>query len=157
MFRKTVVLIYLVFLGFSWVQFMWFFGVPTIGGFVLTPSAHPYIPPFSLVITKPNVGACEGWSVKLVNGQFFGMKVYLPVVHYFARVGSVTYEYFNYYVPSANLYDYVVRIIDPKWVAIPYSGKCVAEVVAVVPTPVVLFIMIVALVTKIYYRGRRVW
>jgi hypothetical protein len=87
--------------------------------------------------------------------------MYLPIVHYFARVGSVTYEYFNYYVITDKVWDnlanYFYRLIDPRWVAIQYNGQCVAEVVAVVPAPVVIVIMAVALSTSIYYGARRVW
>jgi hypothetical protein len=158
--RKAVVLIYLAFLGFSWLQLVWFFGYPSIGGFVLTPSAHPYIPPLSLIVVKPS-DACNGWAVKLIEVSWMGMKLYLPVVHYFAKVGSVTYEYFNYYVLTDNVRDNIVnyfyRIVDPKWVAMPYYGECVAEVVAVVPSPIVIIIMAVALTTAIYYKGKRVW
>lgn len=158
--RKAVVLIYLVFLGFSWLQLMWFFGYPSVGGFVLTPSSHPFIPPFSLVVVKPS-NTCNGWAVKFIEVSFFGSKLYLPVVHYFARVGSTTYEYFNYYALTDNVWNNVVsyfyRLVDPKWVAMQYNGQCVAEVVAVVPAPIVIIIMVVALTTAIYYRGKRVW
>jgi hypothetical protein len=75
--RKAVVLIYLAFLGFSWLQLIWFFGYPSVGGFVLTPSAHPYIPPFSVVITKPS-NECNGWAVKLVPVKWLGLdKLYI--------------------------------------------------------------------------------
>jgi hypothetical protein len=158
--RKAVVLIYLAFLGFSWLQLMWFFGYPSVGGFVLTPSAHPYIPPLSLVIVKPS-NVCDGWAVKFIEASFAGVKVYLPVVHYFAKVGSTTYEYFNYYVLTDNVWDNIVnyfhRLVDPKWVAIQYNGQCVAEVVAVVPTPTVIVIMAIALTTTIFYAGKRIW
>lgn len=158
--RKAVVLIYLAFLGFSWLQLVWFFGYPSVGGFVLTPSAHPYIPPLSVVVTKPST-ECNGWAVKLVDVNWLGFRMYLPIVHYFARVGSVTYEYFNYYVITDKVWDnlanYFYRLIDPRWVAIQYNGQCVAEVVAVVPAPVVIVIMAVALSTSIYYGARRVW
>lgn len=158
--RKAVVLIYLAFLGISWLQLMWFFGYPSVGGFVLTPSAHPYIPPFSVVITKPSTD-CNEWAVKLVPVKWMGIDLYLPVVHYFAKVGSVTYEYFNYYVLTDNMWDnlmnYFYRLIDPKWVATQYNGQCVAEVVAVVPTPIVIIIMAIALTTTIYYGAKRVW
>ena len=90
-----------------------------------------------------------------------GTKLYLPVVHYFAKVGQTTYEYFNYYVLTDNVWDnlvnYFYRIIDPKWVGIQYTGQCVAEVVAVVPTPVIIMIMAIALTTTIYYAGKRIW
>jgi hypothetical protein len=158
--RKAVVLIYLAFLGFSWLQLVWFFGYPSVGGFVLTPSAHPYIPPLSLVITKPS-NECNGWAVKFADIYWMGVKLHMPVVHYFAKADSVTYEYFNYYVISDNVWDNVVnyfyRIIDPKWVATHYRGTCAAEVVAVIPTPIVIIIMAVALTTAIYYGPKRVW
>jgi hypothetical protein len=112
------------------------------------------------VITKPST-ECNGWAVKLVEISWFGVKLYLPVVHYFARVGSATYEYFNYYVISDNVWEnlknYFYRLVDPKWVAIQYHGQCVAEVVAVIPTPIVIIIMAVALTTTIFYRGKRIW
>ncbi len=158
--RKAVVIIYLAFLGFSWLQLTWFLGYPSIGGFVLTPSAHPYIPPFSLVVTKPS-NACDGWAVKMVPIKWMGLDLYLPVVHYFVRTGSVTYEYFNFYVLTDNMWEnlknYFYRIVDPKWVAVQYNGQCVAEVVAVVPAPVVILVMAIALTTTIYYGGKRVW
>ena len=158
--RKAVVLIYLAFLGLSWLQLVWFLGYPSVGGFVLTPSAHPYIPPLSVIITKPS-NECNGWAVKLIEVSWFGTKLYLPVVHYFSKVGSVTYEYFNYYMLTENMWNNVVnyfyRLVDPRWVAIQYNGRCVAEVVAVVPTPIVIVIMAIALSTAIYYGGRRVW
>jgi len=158
--RKALVLIYLSFLGFSWLQLMWFFGYPSVGGFVLTPSAHPYIPPLSLVIVKPS-NECNGWAVKLVEVNWMGVKLYLPVVHYFAKVGSVTFEYFNYYVLTDNVWtnvvNYFYRIIDPRWVGMQYNGQCVAEVVAVIPAPIVIIVMAVALTTAIYYGAKRVW
>ena len=158
--RKAVVIIYLVFLGVSWLQLAWFFGYPSVGGFVLTPSAHPYIPPFSLVVTKPST-ECSGWAVKLVDVNWMGFKLHLPVVHYFAKVGRTTYEYFNYYVITDNVWDnlasYFHRLIEPKWVATQYHGQCVAEVVGVVPTPLVIIVMAVALTTTIYYAGKRIW
>jgi hypothetical protein len=158
--RKTLVIIYLAFLGFSWLQLMWFFGHPSVGGFVLTPSAHPYIPPLSLVVTKPS-NVCDGWAVKLVEVSWMGFKLYMPVIHYFAKVGSTTYEYFNYYVLTDNVWNNVVnyfyRLVDPRWVAMQYNGQCTAEVVAVVPAPIVIIIMAVALTTAIYYGAKRVW
>jgi len=158
--RKAAVLIYLAFLGFSWLQLMWFFGYPSVGGFVLTPSAHPFIPPLSLVVVKPS-NVCNGWSVKLIEVNWLGFKLNLPIVHYFAKVGSTTYEYFNYYMLTDNVWNNVVnyfyRLVDPKWVAMQYNGQCVAEVVAVVPAPIVIIVMTVALTTAIYYRGKRVW
>jgi len=158
--RKAVVLIYLAFLGFSWLQLTWFFGYPSVGGFVLTPSAHPYIPPLSLVVVKPS-NVCNGWSVKLLDVNWLGFRLHLPIVHYFAKAGSVTYEYFNYYVLTDNVWSNVVnyfyRLVDPKWVAMQYGGQCVAEVVAVIPAPIVIIIMAVALTTAIYYGGKRVW
>lgn len=158
--RKAIVLIYLAFLGFSWLQLVWFFGYPSVGGFVLTPSAHPYIPPLSLLIVKPS-NECNGWAIKLFEINWMGLKLYLPVVHYFAKVGPVTYEYFNYYVITNNVWDNVVnyfhRIIDPKWVGMQYNGPCVAEVVAVIPAPLVILIMAIALTTAIYYGAKRVW
>jgi len=158
--RKAVVLIYLAFLGFSWLQLTWFFGYPSVGGFVLTPSAHPYIPPLSLVVVKPS-NVCNGWSVKLLDVNWLGFRLHLPIVHYFAKVGSVTYEYFNYYVLTesmwTNVVNYFYRLVDPKWVAVQYNGQCVAEVVAVIPAPIVIIVMTVALTTAIYYRGKRVW
>jgi len=158
--RKAVVLIYLAFLGLSWLQLVWFFGYPSIGGFVLTPSAHPYIPPLSVVITKPS-SECNGWAVKFTEVSWFGTKLYLPIVHYFAKVGHNTYEYFNYYVLTdniqANIVNYFYRLLDPRWVALQYNGQCVAEVVTVVPTPIVIVIMAIALSTAIYYGGKRVW
>jgi len=158
--RKAIVLIYLAFLGFSYLQLMWFLGYPSVGGFVLTPSAHPYIPPLSLVIAKPS-NACDGWAVKLVEVNFLNTKLYMPVVHYFAKVGSVTYEYFNYYVVTDNVWNnlvnYFYRLVDPKWVAMQYNGQCAAEVVAVIPAPIVIIIMAVALTTAIYYGAKRVW
>jgi hypothetical protein len=160
--RKALVIIYLSFLGLSWLQLIWFFGYPSVGGFVLTPSAHPYIPPFSVVITRPSADmVCNGWAVKMVAVNWMGFKMHLPVVHYFARVGHTTYEYFNYYMITDNVWNnlanYFYRIVDPKWVAMQYNGPCVADVVAVVPTPIVIIVMAVALTTTIYYRGKRVW
>jgi hypothetical protein len=158
--RKAVVIIYLAFLGFSWLQLVWFFGYPSIGGFVLTPSAHPFIPPLSVVITKPST-ECNGWAVKLVPVKWMGIDLYLPVVHYFAKVGSITYEYFNYYVLTDNVWEniknYFYRIVDPYWVGVQYNGQCVAEVVAVIPTPIVIIIMAIALTTSIYYGSKRIW
>ena len=158
--RKAVVIVYLALLGMSWLQLIWFFGYPSVGGFVLTPSAHPYIPPLSVVITKPST-ECNGWAVKLTEVSWFGVKLYLPIVHYFSKVGSVTYEYFNYYMLTDNVWDnlknYLYRLVDPKWVAIQYNGQCAAEVVAVIPTPIVIIIMAIALTTTIYYAGKRIW
>jgi hypothetical protein len=158
--RKAVVIVYLALLGISWLQLIWFLGTPSVGGFVLTPSAHPYIPPLSVVITKPS-NVCDGWAVKLVDVNWLGFKLSLPVVHYFATVGHTTYEYFNYYVLTDNVWDnlvnYFYRLVDPKWVATQYHGQCVAEVVAVIPTPIVIIIMAIALTTSIYYGHKRVW
>lgn len=158
--RKALVLIYLAFLGISWLQLVWFFGYPSIGGFVLTPSAHPYIPPLSIVITKPS-NECNGWAVKLTEVSWLGFKLYTPVVHYFAKVGHNTYEYFNYYVLTDNIQEnianYFYRLLDPKWVAVQYNGQCVAEVIGVVPAPIVIIVMAVALTTAIYYAGKRIW
>jgi hypothetical protein len=158
--RKAVVIIYLALLGMSWLQLVWFFGHVSVGGFVLTPSAHPYIPPLSVVITKPST-ECNGWAVKLVDVNWMGFKLYLPIVHYFSKVGHTTYEYFNYYVISDNVWDnlknYFYRLIEPRWVAIQYNGQCVAEVVAVIPTPIVIILMAIALTTTIYYAGKRIW
>jgi len=158
--RKALVLIYLAFLGISWLQLVWFFGYPSIGGFVLTPSAHPYIPPLSVVITKPS-NECNGWAVKLTEVSWLGIKLYMPIVHYFAKVGHNTYEYFNYYVLTdnvqENIVNYFYRLLDPKWVAMQYNGQCVAEVIGVVPAPIVIIIMAVALTTAIYYAGKRIW
>jgi hypothetical protein len=85
----------------------------------------------------------------------------MPIVHYFAKVGHTTYEYFNYYVltdnAQENIVNYFYRLLDPKWVAIQYNGQCVAEVIAVVPAPIVIIIMAVALTTAIYYAGKRIW
>jgi len=158
--RKALVLIYLAFLGISWLQLVWFFGYPSIGGFVLTPSAHPYIPPLSVVITKPS-NECNGWAVKLTEVSWLGIKLYMPIVHYFAKVGHNTYEYFNYYVLTdnvqENIVNYFYRLLDPKWVAMQYNGQCVAEVIGVVPAPIVIIVMAVALTTAIYYAGKRIW
>jgi fumarate reductase subunit C len=85
----------------------------------------------------------------------------MPIVHYFAKVGHNTYEYFNYYVltdnTQENIVNYFYRLLDPRWVAIQYNGQCVAEVIGVVPAPIVIIIMAVALTTAIYYAGKRIW
>jgi hypothetical protein len=90
-----------------------------------------------------------------------GLRLHLPVVHYFAKVGSTTYEYFNYYVVTDNVWDnlmnYFYRLIEPRWVATQYNGQCIAEVVAVIPTPIIIVIMAIALTTAIYYKGKRIW
>jgi hypothetical protein len=67
--RKAIVLFYLGILGFAWLQLLWFLGLPAPGGLVLTPSASPYIPPLSLVITAP-ANTCEGWSIKAFQASF---------------------------------------------------------------------------------------
>jgi hypothetical protein len=104
---------------------------------------------------------CDGWAVKFIEASFAGVKVYLPVVHYFAKVGSTTYEYFNYYVLTDNVWNNIVnyfhRLVDPRWVAMQYNGQCAAEVVAVVPAPIVIIIMAIALTTTIFYAGKRIW
>jgi hypothetical protein len=38
-----------------------------------------------------------------------------------------------------------------------YNGQCAAEVVAVVPAPIVIIIMAIALTTTIFYAGKRIW
>lgn len=132
-----------------------------MGGFVLTPSAHPYIPPLSLVVAIP--GGCDGWCVKLEKVRWLSYEIYVPIVHYFAEVNGRLYEYYNYYTLSDSVFDnvanYFYRLVYPKWVAMPLDdpNKLAARVVLVVPAPVVLFVMIVALATKLYYGGRRVW
>lgn len=156
MWRKLTVFVYLIFLGISWLQLTWFFGYPSVGGFVLTPSAHPYIPPLSLVITVPSEGTCEGWAVKLVKANFYGADIYLPVVHYFTKAGSLTYEVFNYY-PFGDVVGYFRALLFPKWVATPYNGTCVAKVVFIIPAPVVILITIIALTTRLYLGLKRIW
>ena len=152
--KKALVIFYIFLLGVSWLQLVWFFGYPSIGGFVLTPSAHPYIAPFSMVLTVPS-NSCEGWSVKLVDAQFYGVRLSIPVVHYFQRVGNTVYETFNYYV-LGDVPGYFYALVSPKWVAVPYTGSCAARVVAVVPTPIVI-LSFLALTIKLWYKGKRVW
>jgi len=152
--KKALVIFYIFLLGVSWLQLVWFFGYPSIGGFILTPSAHPYIPPLSMVLTVPD-STCEGWSVKLVDAQFFGLRLTIPVVHYFQRFNGRVYESYNYYV-LGDVAGYFRALLWPTWVSTPYSGTCAARVVAVVPTPVVV-LSFLALTIKLWYKGRRVW
>lgn len=144
-------------LGFSYLQLGWFFGAPSFGGFVLTPSSYPYIPPLSFIVTVPS-DTCNGWSIKLIPAYFFGAKVYIPDVHFFSN----GYEFFNAYVIGPNiwqnLYLYYLRLVDPVWEAIPAEGDiCVAHVVFFIPGPVVVAIMVLALWIKLYIYHRRVW
>ena len=155
MWRKLAVFVYLILLGISWLQLTWFFGYPSVGGFVLTPSAHPYIPPLSLVITVPS-NTCEGWAVKLVKANFYGVDMYLPVVHYFTKAGSITYEVFNYY-QFGDVVGYFRALLFPQWAAVPYNGTCVAKVVFIIPTAVVILITIIALTTRLYLGLKRIW
>lgn len=157
MWRKLVVLFYVAILGITWLQLLWFFGYPVVGGLILTPSAHPYLPPMTLIITVP-ANTCQGWSVKMVPAKWLGLDIYLPVVHYFEG----GYEMANYFPLDAGLpdviFNYFKALISPYWVAIPaHNAKCVARVVAYVPGPLILAAMIVALTTKLWYGFRRVW
>lgn len=154
--RKAIVLFYLVVLGFSYWQVLWFFGVPAVGGLVLTPSAHPYIPPLSLIIVRPS-NVCDGFSVYYQNAQLFGINIKIPVVHYFAG----NYEFYNYKArlgetPLETIKNYFEALIWPSWAVVNTKKQCVAQVIAVVPAPLVLF-SFVALTIPIYYGIRRVW
>lgn len=154
--KKLVILAYLVVLGFSYLQIVWFFGIPSFGGIILTPSAHPYVPPLSLVITKPS-NVCNGWSVYFLDAHLGPFPIKIPVMHYFAD----GYELFNgraIFTDNVieNVINYFHAMIDPKWVIVKSNKQCVAEVVAVVPAPLVILTFI-ALMIPIYYNHRRIW
>lgn len=154
--RKALVFFYLIILGFSYMSLAFFFGFFGGGGVVLTPSAHPYIPPLSVVIATPS-DVCSGWSIYYMRARFLTVDVYVPIVHYFSN----GYELANYFTlgtsPIETLRNYVEALIQPKWVVMPMGNKkCVAQVIAVIPAPLVI-ISFSALFIPIYYKYRRVW
>lgn len=154
--KKAIVLFYLIVLGFSYLQIPWIFGYVTVGGLVLTPSAYPYLPPLSLVIVKPS-DICEGFSIYLIDVKVVGFPLKLPVVHYFHD----GYEFFNIKArigetPWETIYNYFDAIISPTWALAKSDRRCVAQVIAIVPVPLVL-LSFIALSIPIYYKLRRVW
>ncbi|MEZ0319738.1 MAG: hypothetical protein ABWK05_07095 [Pyrobaculum sp.] len=141
----------------SYLSLGWLITGTGIGGIVLTPSAHPYVPPLSVIFTMPSHNVCEGWSVYTIEASFFGWRIYVPVVHYFER----GYEYANAFTLSTSPLDtmknYIEALIWPKWVVMPAGEKrCVAKVIAVIPAPIVI-LTFTALYIPIYYGYRRVW
>jgi len=158
LWKKIVVFTYLFVLGISVLQLGWLFTGYAPGGIVLTPSASPYIPPFSVVLTVPS-DKCEGWSVKIVEASFFGHRVYMPIVHYFTEDG---YEMFNYYVLPTSfginvIVDYFRALFFPSWVAVKSNAVCTARVLFWIPGPIVFVHMLVALWIKLYLGTRRIW
>lgn len=148
----------------SIIQYLWLAGTFAFGGLVLTPSAHPHIPPFSLVVAVPLAPGemCEGPCIYIAKANLAGFTVNLPVVHYFHYWNGIWWETYNARAvmgvsPLETLYNYVRALVDPLYISAPTANRPIARVAFWVPGPLILLSWYFAARTVLYYRGRKVW
>jgi len=85
--RNLTIFFYALIVQLSVFQFALLLGYYAPVGVVLTASAMPYVPPFSVVFILPEKPQGAGWAVAFQDAMFFGVQIKVPIVHYF-YVGS---------------------------------------------------------------------
>ncbi|MFZ8809326.1 MAG: hypothetical protein ACO2PN_14630 [Pyrobaculum sp.] len=166
MLRNILIFFYAFIVQLSIFQMALLFGYYSPIGVVLTASAMPYAPPFSVALIVPEPPRGAGWAVAFQNAEFMGTPIKIPVVHYFTVSPSscteVIYNSKAVLTLDGNVFGNLLRQLEallPPWPVhirtCPYAPAY--KVAFVIPAWVFIPLMIFALRYKLYYRFRRVW
>ena len=165
--RNVLIFFYALIVQLSVFQFALLFGFYSPVGVVLTASAMPYAPPFSIVflLPEPPRQGYAGWAVAFQDAQFFSVPVKIPVVHYFYVSSTCTEVIYNSKAVlklDGDVLGNMLRQLEallPPWPTYvrtcPYPAAYRAAFI--IPSWAFIPLMIFALRYKLYYRFRRVW
>jgi len=161
--RNALIFFYAFTVYASYSQIILLAGGYTPVGFILTPSDMPYAPPLSMVVIVPNFEDMEGWGVRFIDAYVVGVKIHIPVVHYYYYEDGKWWEYvpnskakigFTVVETAVNM---LTSLLPPYTPAIYPSNPPSFKVIFILPAWAYIPIMLFALRYKLYYRGRRVW
>jgi len=162
--RNAAVLFYAFTVYVSYSQFILLAGGYAPIGFILTPSDMPYAPPLSMVVLAPHFHGDRGWGARLIDAYIYGVKVHIPVVHYYYRDSDGGWWE---YVPNSKARlgatplettTYMLQALVPPYTPAVYpSDPPRFGVLFILPAWAYVPLMLYALRYRLYYRGRRVW
>jgi len=161
--RNLLVFFYAFTVYISYSQIILLAGGYAPVGFVLTPSDMPYAPPLSMVVLAPTFEGDGGWGVRFIDAYVYGVRVEVPVVHYYYREGGQWWEYVPNSrarlgsTPLETALNMLWALLPPWTPAVYPSDPPRFKVLFTLPAWAYVPLMLFALRYKLYYRGRRVW